>query len=84
MDAQRRSDDARQSLLRQTLQRSRDVRRAASDSLFQRDLGRSENRAKKSVLSGSANKILEVLRKEWEMGTSDLRQETGNRQRARV
>ena len=29
----------------------------------------------KNDLSGSANKILEVLRKEWEMGTSDLREE---------
>ncbi|CAN5755376.1 hypothetical protein BH20ACI4_BH20ACI4_05660 [soil metagenome] len=29
----------------------------------------------KTALSGSANKILKVLRKEWEMGTSDLRQE---------
>lgn len=28
-----------------------------------------------SALSGSANKILKVLRKEWEMGTSDLREE---------
>ena len=46
-DAQRRSDDARQSLLRQTLQRSRDVRRAATRSLFQRDLGRAENARKK-------------------------------------
>ena len=38
----------------------------------------------KSVLSGSANKILEVLRKEWEMGTSDLRQETGITTRPRL
>ena len=30
----------------------------------------------KSALSADANKILKVLRKEWEMGTSDLRQET--------
>lgn len=30
----------------------------------------------KSVLSDDANKILKVLRKEWEMGTSDLRGET--------
>jgi hypothetical protein len=30
----------------------------------------------KSVLSNEANKILKVLRKEWEMGTSDLRAET--------
>lgn len=30
----------------------------------------------KSALSGDANKILKVLRKEWEMGTSDLRGET--------
>lgn len=29
----------------------------------------------KTALSGSANKILKVLRKEWEMGTSDLRKE---------
>ena len=28
-------------------------------------------------LSGSANKILKVLRKEWEMGSSDLRVEAG-------
>jgi hypothetical protein len=28
-------------------------------------------------LSGSANKILKVLRKEWEMGSSDLRSEAG-------
>ncbi len=27
----------------------------------------------KQILSDSANKILEVLRKEWEMGTADLR-----------
>jgi hypothetical protein len=30
----------------------------------------------KSALSGDANKVLKVLRKEWEMGTSDLRAET--------
>ena len=30
----------------------------------------------KSALSDEANKILKVLRKEWEMGTSDLRAET--------
>jgi len=30
----------------------------------------------KSALSSDANKILKVLRKEWEMGTSDLRLET--------
>ena len=30
----------------------------------------------KSALSSDANKILKVLRKEWEMGTSDLRGET--------
>ncbi len=30
----------------------------------------------KSVLSADANKVLKVLRKEWEMGTSDLRQAT--------
>jgi len=30
----------------------------------------------KSVLSAEANKILKVLRKEWEMGTADLRGET--------
>jgi len=38
----------------------------------------------KTVLSGSANKILEVLRKEWEMGTADLRVETGITTRARL
>ena len=30
----------------------------------------------KSALSADANKILKILRKEWEMGTSDLRQTT--------
>ena len=30
----------------------------------------------KEILSDEANRILRVLRKEWEMGTSDLRQET--------
>jgi hypothetical protein len=35
-------------------------------------------------LSGSANKILKVLRKEWEMGTADLRQETGITTRTRL
>ena len=34
-------------------------------------------------LSGSANKILKVLRKEWEMGSSDLRVEAGITTRAR-
>ena len=38
----------------------------------------------KTALSGSANKILEVLRKEWEMGTADLRLETGITSRARL
>jgi len=38
----------------------------------------------KTVLSGSANKILEVLRKEWEMGTADLRVETEIATRARL
>lgn len=38
----------------------------------------------KTLLSGSANKILEVLRKEWEMGTSDLRVETDIATRARL
>lgn len=35
-----------------------------------------KNREEKD-LSGSANKILKVLRKEWEMGSADLRTETG-------
>ena len=35
-------------------------------------------------LSGSANKILEVLRKEWELGTADLRAETGITTRPRL
>ena len=35
-----------------------------------------KNREQKD-LSGSANKILKVLRKEWEMGSSDLRAEAG-------
>jgi hypothetical protein len=35
-----------------------------------------KNREEKD-LSGSANKILKVLRKEWEMGSSDLRVEAG-------
>lgn len=35
-------------------------------------------------LSGSANKILKVLREEWEMGTADLRLETGITSRARL
>lgn len=35
-----------------------------------------KNREEKD-LSGSANKILKVLRKEWEMGSADLRSETG-------
>jgi len=35
-------------------------------------------------LSGSANKILKVLRKEWEMGTADLRRETEITSRARL
>ncbi len=35
-----------------------------------------KNREEKD-LSGSANKILKVLRKEWEMGSADLRAETG-------
>lgn len=38
----------------------------------------------KRVLSGSANKILEVLRKEWELGTADLRLETEIKSRARM
>lgn len=42
-----------------------------------------ENREKR-VLSGSANKILEVLRKEWELGTADLRLETEIKSRARM
>jgi hypothetical protein len=42
-----------------------------------------KNREEKD-LSGSANKILEVLRKEWEMGTADLRLETGITTRARL
>ncbi|MDQ6785301.1 MAG: winged helix DNA-binding domain-containing protein [Acidobacteriota bacterium] len=42
-----------------------------------------KNREKQD-LSGSANKILEVLRKEWEMGTADLRLETGIKSRARL
>ncbi len=33
--------------------------------------------AEKSALSGSAQKVLEVLREEWEMATIDLRSETG-------
>ena len=37
--------------------------------------GVSRNR-EKEILSEDANKILKVLRKEWEMGTSDLRAET--------
>jgi hypothetical protein len=42
-----------------------------------------KNREEKD-LSGSANKVLKVLRKEWEMGTADLRAETGITTRARL
>lgn len=42
-----------------------------------------KNREEKD-LSGSANKILKVLRKEWEMGTADLRKATGITTRARL
>jgi hypothetical protein len=38
----------------------------------------------KEVLSNEANKILKVLRKEWEMATSDLRQETQIEDRAKL
>ena len=34
-------------------------------------------KAEKDELSGNARKVLKVLRKEWEMATSDLRAETG-------
>ena len=34
-------------------------------------------KAEKDELSGNAKKVLKVLRKEWEMATSDLRAETG-------
>ncbi len=42
-----------------------------------------KNREEK-VLSDSANKILKVLRKEWEMGTADLRLETEIKSRPRI
>ena len=45
--------------------------------------GVAKNR-EQTILSGSANKILEVLREEWEAGTSDLRQATGITSRARL
>lgn len=38
----------------------------------------------KEVLSADARKILKVLRKEWEMGTADLRQETKIESRAKL
>ena len=38
----------------------------------------------KEVLSEDANKILKVLRKEWEMGTADLRSETRIENRAKL
>jgi len=38
----------------------------------------------KEVLSEDANKILKVLRKEWEMGTADLRSETKIENRAKL
>ena len=42
------------------------------------------NNREEKDLSASANKILEVLRKEWEMGTADLRAETEIATRARL
>src|SRR6202166_2944722 len=41
-------------------------------------------REEKKCLSGSALKLLRVLRKEWEMGTADLRKESGGLDRRRV
>jgi hypothetical protein len=40
--------------------------------------------AEKSALSGSAQKVLQVLREEWEMATIDLRTETGIKSRKLV
>jgi len=38
----------------------------------------------KTKLSPDANKVLKVLRKEWEMGTADLREEAGIENRAKL
>jgi len=38
----------------------------------------------KNKLSADANKVLKILRKEWEMGTADLREEAGIENRAKL
>ena len=40
--------------------------------------------AEKSILSENANTVLKVLRKEWELGTGDLRRETKIAERAKL
>jgi hypothetical protein len=41
-----------------------------------------KRRQEKAALSKNAQKVLRVLRKEWEMGTSDLREESGIKDKA--
>ena len=50
--------------------------------LLPRDLGRAASRTKPRRLSTPARAILRVLRREWEMATADLRDESGVKDRA--
>ena len=74
--AEGRAHPARPRLLREAGAREGDVPRAAHDSALPRDLGPAAG-GRGARLSTPAQAILRVLRREWEMGTADLRDESG-------
>ena len=81
--AERRSDATGARLLREAGARAGDVRRAAPCALFQRTVGL-PRRKETEALSPDARATLKVLRREWEMATSDLREAAGISDRARL
>ena len=76
-----RSGAAQQSLLRQARRGANAIHCATDDSvIFTRSGGCARGRSRR--LSGPARAILRVLRREWEMATSDLRGDAGIKDRA--
>ena len=83
LGTQGRDHDARQGLLRQARARQADISCAANDSVLFHAVWGLRRAEEQRRLSTHARAILKVLRKEWEMGTKDLRDESGVKDRAR-
>ena len=79
--SERRDRETRQGLLREARARQGDVHRAAHDSVLSRRLGGAPIGREAAAEPERSERSCKVLRREWEMSTSDLRDESGVKNR---